>query len=788
MGFKVRKYSKFRFVFIIGIALAFSSFGQSVFLGKISDPTTGLPLEQVRITHSNKSETIFSDKNGAFKWVFGVDPISDNYFIANNVFYAPANENPALQLFDNKGTKIFETGKLGRNATFLLPKLANGIYLLKVINESEIVSFKLSSFGLRLNLLQNRKDEKNTLKSGEPDTLFFTKEGYFSHFILVPRKDTVFNVFLFPEKINQDFLTVIPNYQIYKTLQGSPFVTNQGEVETVKFIYNERDNQVYFMNTKRYDIHYYFAEKFLGYTKGHQHFNATQYSNSSQRYLFSGSINYYKALDKYVLRFYPGDEMDCSQINTIYSRILSLSYLNKKLYFFPNNPGWDNCFSIPIITSEELYGGQNYQALNLGSTYGYLRKIDIKNNPELYLGKRDIVLLNDIPNDISVVAGIITTEFQTPLSHINILSHNRGTPNMALRNGWTHEKLDTLLGELVYLDVQADSFLIRKAQLNEATAFWNEKEPQTEIMLEKDVQTKGLVNLQQAGINDVKKIGGKAANFAELLKIQHPNIPTPENSFAIPFYYYQQHLQNNAIQTFINQLLNESEFKQNQEYREEKLKELQQKIIDAPLNQELLQLVENKINNFGEFESFRFRSSTNAEDLEFFSGAGLYDSFSAQKNSETKTIENALKKVWASLWNFRAFEEREYYKINHLSAAMGILVHRSFPNEDANGVVITKNLYNINPGFVVNAQFKEFSIVYPEPGILHDQIILYAYSLQANQNFTIEYLSHSNIPELKGKTVLSEKELMELGDYCMQIKRYFFYSVPHQCNCLFNDF
>jgi hypothetical protein len=119
---------------------------------------------------------------------------------------------------------------------------------------------------------------------------------------------------------------------------------------------------------------------------------------------------------------------------------------------------------------------------------------------------------------------------------------------------------------------------------------------------------------------------------------------------------------------------------------------------------------------------------------------------------------------------------------------MGILVHRSFPDEDANGVVITKNLYNINPGFIINVQFKEFSIVFPEPGILSDQIILYTYSLDNSSDFTIEYLSHSNIPGFSGQGVLTIKELNELGKYCLQIKKHFFYEIPHSCNCLFDDF
>ena len=48
------------------------------------------------------------------------------------------------------------------------------------------------------------------------------------------------------------------------------------------------------------------------------------------------------------------------------------------------------------------------------------------------------------------------------------------------------------------------------------------------------------------------------------------------------------------------------------------------------------------------------RSSSNSEDLPNFSGAGLYSSV-ANVRDETKLIE-AVKKVWASLWKFEAYE------------------------------------------------------------------------------------------------------------------------------------
>ncbi len=757
----------------------------SVF-GRTSNLATGAPISNVTIESKKLATAITSDNNGGFSWSFNTSEKSPGFKIVFNLFFAPPGENVSLQLFSTDGKNLLKTGQLGVGGSYLLPRLRTGIYILQILSEKKKETVKLFSTGNEITLLQNSANEKNATT---PDTLIFSKEGYYAQQIEIAAKDTLIHIKLLSKSENDvNYLNGLPDYNAFYLLQSSPFVTNQGEVESVKFIYDQNKNLIYYMNSKRYEIHYYFAEQFLGYNKGHYHFNMTQYTDSEERYLFPGEINYYKALNKYVLRFYAGDKISCSEIREVLEKIYSTSYLEDKIFLYPNNREWENCYNIPVITSAELYEGQNYQALNLAEGFGYLRKVMVDELNKTYLGKHDIVLLNGIPNDVSVVAGIITTEFQTPLSHINILSHNRGTPNMALRNGWTNPKLDSLTGQLIYLNVEADSFSVRKATIEEATAFWNRNEPQTLNVLDKDETTTGLIDLSSSDYSGVNLIGGKAANFAELLKLNNPEIPTPENPFAIPFYYYIQHVKNNNIEPFIEQLLADGTFKTNQKYRKTKLEEIQAKIIDAPIDATLVEMVKNKIGNFKNFDAYRFRSSTNAEDLEFFSGAGLYDSFSAKKDNDTKTIETAIKKVWASLWNFRAFEEREYYKIDQLSTAMGILVHRSFPNEDANGVVITKNLYNINPGFIVNAQFEEYSIVFPEPGILYDQLILYTYSLDNSRDFTIEYLSHSNIEEFEGQNVLTDEELYQLGAYCQQIKKHFFYEVPHSCNCLFDNF
>ncbi len=645
------------------------SSAQYSYTGRTSNLATERSIGNVSVFHKRLGKAIVTDKNGAFNWDFDVTEKRTQFQVVYNMFFAPQEEDVSLQLFTTDGKRILDSGQIGKGGSYLFPKLKQGVYILHVISRSQKESLKLFSTGSEITLLHNKKIQKS---EATPDTLIFSKEGYYNQQIVLPRKDTILHVKLLAKSDNDlNYLNGLPDYNAFYLLQNSPFVTNQGEVESVKFIYDQSRNFMYYMNSKRYEFHYYFAEQFLNYKKGLYHFNMTQYTDSDERYLFLGEINYYKALGKYVLRFYPGDEIKCAEIREVIEKLYSTSYLKDNLFLYPNNPDWEGCAGVPVITSEELYQGQNYQALNLAEGFGYLRKVTLDELNETYIGRHDIIILNGIPNDVSVVAGIITTDFQTPLSHINVLSHNRGTPNMALRDGWANPGLDSLLGHLVYLEVKADSFIIRKATLEEAAAFWSVREPQNTIVLEKDETTSGMVDLSTVNYSAVKLIGGKAANFAEMLKLKNPIIPTPENPFAIPFYYYFQHVKNNQIQPFIEELLADETFKTDQEYRKEKLEELRNKIIDAPVDPTLVDMAQNKIENFKDFDAYRFRSSTNAEDLEYFSGAGLYDSYSAKKDDENKTIENAIKKVWASLWNFRAFEEREYYKIDHLSIGDG---------------------------------------------------------------------------------------------------------------------
>ncbi|MBK8201299.1 MAG: hypothetical protein IPK68_02855 [Bdellovibrionales bacterium] len=111
---------------------------------------------------------------------------------------------------------------------------------------------------------------------------------------------------------------------------------------------------------------------------------------------------------------------------------------------------------------------------------------------------------------------------------------------------------------------------------------------------------------------------------------------------------------------------------------------------------------------FAQGTKIKLRSSSNAEDSPNFNGAGLYSSLGAcvgddkvmdnvslcskaKKPKLPKTVLVALRGVWASLYNNKAFWVRQRYGIDEDLVGMGVLIQPAFKNEAANGVLISES-------------------------------------------------------------------------------------------------
>lgn len=744
------------------------------FTGKVVDVSSKEAISGAIVQLKGSTLTATTDNNGFFSIPTNISELEKNidYKISlqNNVLSWNSRFPIYMQLVNINGQNLgFNKYMEAGSGSLTMPTLPAGIYLIAFESNGQRQVQKISILSNSFSIGQKNKTaykKSAQINTQSKDTIIITKQGYISQMYSFDADNQTYPI-LKNTYSNLEYLDYLPNIDAFKILQSNPLSPVYGEVKSIKILYSIVDGKIYYSNSAKYNIHYDFAWKVLGYSKGQAVFNQEQYTNNENRIYYLANLNHFTASGKFTIEFFAGDEIDCNGIKTVYDKVAQSSFIKNSLRLYINNSKWEVCANVPIISSDELYEGQNYQPLNARENYGYLKNVDINELNKTYLGRHDIALLNGIPLNISVVAGIITTEFQTPLSHINVLSHNRGTPNMALRDGWVNPKLNKLVGKLVYLKVGFDSFYIREANFTEAQQFWSAREPKIPQILKLDTLTNGIFDISNISIKSVATLGGKVANMGELAKIMvkdYGPLPIPEGACGIPFSYYWQHLRKYGLHEYIDSMLTDTSFWKEVTVRQAKLKKLADSIKNCPLDTNLIRLITQKLTATG-FTTFRFRSSTNAEDIKGFNGAGLYDSYTGTLNNPDKPIDKAIKKTWASLWNFQAFEERDYFKIDHRNIAMGILVNRSYPAEAANGVVITQNIYNpANSAITINVQIGEISIVSPEENYLPDQILYYTFRENA-----FEYLSHSTVPGMKGKTVMTNEELKVLKDYCMAV-------------------
>ena len=180
---------------------------------------------------------------------------------------------------------------------------------------------------------------------------------------------------------------------------------------------------------------------------------------------------------------------------------------------------------------------------------------------------------------------------------------------------------------------------------------------------------------------------------------------------------------------------------------------------------------------FNPKEKLRFRSSTNVEDSEQFTGAGLYESYSGcladeldnddagpcacdSSDGSERGVFMAIRKVFASFYNDNAFLERIRYGVNEADVGMALLVHHSFPDEIelANGVATmerSRSNWQVN----LVCQKGAVSVTNPPMDAVPEQVRLEA----GFQDVIVWLVQSSSLVSLREGTVLKwEDDYLEL--------------------------
>ena len=242
---------------------------------------------------------------------------------------------------------------------------------------------------------------------------------------------------------------------------------------------------------------------------------------------------------------------------------------------------------------------------------------------------------------------------------------------------------------------------------------------------------------------------------------------TVPDGFAAPFYFYDEFMKHNGFYDDIEEMLEDPDFQSDYDTQEKELKKLRKKIKKGETPEWIIDALEEMHATYPEGQSLRYRSSTNNEDLPGFSGAGLYDSKTQDpEETEEDGIDKSIKGVWASLWNFRAFTEREFHRIDHPATAMGVLVHPNYSDELANGVAVSFDpIYETDGSYYVNTQLGEDLVTNPDAHSVPEEILL-----DLSGSYTT-LVTSNQVP--RGQLLMSDAQIDQLRRHLQDIHDHF---------------
>ncbi|HXL80138.1 MAG TPA: PEP/pyruvate-binding domain-containing protein [Pyrinomonadaceae bacterium] len=458
----------------------------------------------------------------------------------------------------------------------------------------------------------------------------------------------------------------------------------------VLFVIDRKDsNRIYYVDTKRYAFHKDFVNgTYLSLERGREFFE-NNYLKPNRRFIL-GTIAYQTPIKRWTFEFWEGDLIPVEQVK-LAADVINHSFFAPVAYK-PNSNRQDEESSalagVRRVLQSDIAREQEYQALNVAKGLGRIHVIP-KLDEHVEIGFNEILVLDEVPIQLPPVAGVITSKPSTPLSHINLLAKGWGIPNAYIKNAQT--LLKQYDGWWVTFETKHDSYSIKRADIDQLREYQKRLAQRLDVVKPKfDLSETRLLGLSQQRARSSIAFGGKSANLGELMNARLPGIQVP-NGFGVPFYYYDQFLKANKLDDAIYALLNDKKFVHDPAYRRERLKELRQRIeqgtFDEHLRAQIVRRARLEFANKGLF----VRSSSNSEDLPNFSGAGLYTTVPNVKGDQQ--LIDAIKTVWASLWNFEAYEARERMAVDHSKIFMAVLIQEGI-NSESSGVMITTDPFN----------------------------------------------------------------------------------------------
>lgn len=365
------------------------------------------------------------------------------------------------------------------------------------------------------------------------------------------------------------------------------------------------------------------------------------------------------------------------------------------------------------VTSDQVYAA--------GWALGRLRFIPAAQIDSAYadgrLSPSDILVTDGVPAEAPFLAGILTTVPATPNSHVAILAQAYGVPFAFVAGAPARARLEQLDGREVVLQasLRAGFAQISVLEAEDAMSLALREEllalkrpPRPNLQ---PLAPCGMLSASTDGLrpDDIRFFGGKAAHFGLLRRSIPADCP---EAIAFSFDLWTAFMSQavSGGRTLADEiqarLARHAHYPPSIPAVRQDLAAIRDLITrTARFTTEQQAAIVNALARFDPLRRIRFRSSSNAEDGETFSAAGLYDSYSGcladdldndthgpcrcnASEANERGVFRAIQKVYASFYNDNAFLERLRFGIDERDVGMAVLVHYSTPDEYemANGV------------------------------------------------------------------------------------------------------
>ncbi len=452
----------------------------------------------------------------------------------------------------------------------------------------------------------------------------------------------------------------------------------------VMFVIDRRsNNKIFFINSQKYRFHKDFLLATYLVPRGTDVFKGI-YVDLDRRFMV-GTIAWQAPVEKFTWELWEGD-LASAELIKMANATINAQFFQKTTYK-PNSIRQEDVsanIGIDRILQDELNRNQAYLALNTGTAIGRVHIID-KLDDTVEIGDNEILILKELPLTLPPVRGVIVAKPSSPLSHINILAKGWNIPNVYIKDAdKLFREYDTFV---MKLDANLTDYSFDKASQDDIKAKFISPDQQIPPA---DLKITKLAGLREMRQKDSIAYGAKSANLGEMLNKKIAGITVPDG-FSIPYHWYDKFMKENGFDKIIDDLMDNNDFVHNPKVRRQKLDEFRNTIqkgkFDDTLKAELVAKWKTQLGGKPVF----VRSSSNSEDLPNFSGAGLYSSV-PNVIAEDKLVE-AVKKVWASLWKFEAYEARVRNYVSQSDVYMSALVQLGVDMERG-GVMITKDPFD----------------------------------------------------------------------------------------------